>query len=72
MVTKWDLIDDDARTALDNTSCNVHCSGCDKLLATEGDFARHFRLLDVRYLNLGSCPEKSSALTVTPHVSRWQ
>lgn len=34
------------------------CSACGTHLETEGDFARHFEVPDLRYLNLGDCPVK--------------
>lgn len=45
---------------LDETPCGLRCSGCDAMLATEGDFARHFSIPDSRYLNLGDCPVKGN------------
>ena len=41
---------------LEATFCGLRCSGCDTLLKTEADFARHFEIPDSRYLNLGECP----------------
>lgn len=41
---------------LESTECGLTCSGCDTLLKTEADFARHFEIPDSRYLNLGDCP----------------
>jgi hypothetical protein len=43
---------------LENTPCGLRCSGCDTFLATEADFAKHFRIPDRRYKNLGECPNK--------------
>lgn len=54
--TKADLISEDQVAALDKTPCGLSCSGCQTLLVTEGDFARHFVLADATYLNLGECP----------------
>jgi hypothetical protein len=34
------------------------CSSCGEQLPTEGDFARHFIVLDERFINLGECPNK--------------
>lgn len=45
-------------TGLDATPFGGECGGCDVHLATEGDFARHFIVLDLRYLNLGGCPDR--------------
>lgn len=71
MVTKWDVLT--ARLAeaeaeasrlrvelagLDATECGLSCDGCGEVLATEGDFARHFVVSDTRYLNLGECPAR--------------
>lgn len=55
MVTKWDLIDETERAALNRIPFGDACSGCGIMLTTEGDFARHFVLTDRRYLNLGNC-----------------
>lgn len=63
MVTKWDLITDADRDALDRTPFTDSagnpgaCAGCGEALPTEGAFARHFVLTDRRYLNLGWCPD---------------
>ncbi len=62
-VTKWDLLGDDDREAYDGMPLTdseggvLRCSGCDELLPTEGAFARHFVLPDLRYWNLGRCPQ---------------
>lgn len=56
MTTKWDLISEDEREGFRNTPCNLNCTGCGELLATEADFAAHFVLADIRYKNLGECP----------------
>lgn len=45
---------------MDATPCGIRCSGCDTMLATEGDFARHFHVPDDRLLNLGDCPVKGN------------
>lgn len=70
MKTKWEiLIERRARAkeefdkldhqiaSLQNTPCNLTCSGCGRELETEADFAEHFLIPDERYLNLGWCPE---------------
>lgn len=59
--TKWDLSSTRDRVALDATRFGAPCSGCGLGLATEGDFARHFVLGDVRFLNLGWCPVKEES-----------
>ena len=56
--TKWDCVDDATRTRLNAERCDIRCAGCNELLTTEGDFARHFLVPDVRYMNLGYCPNK--------------
>lgn len=43
---------------MDETLFGYRCTGCGELLATEGDFARHYTIPDTRYLNLGDCPNK--------------
>lgn len=61
-VTRWDLITDRERAALDATPCRdeagrpLRCSGCGEPLPTEGAFARHFVLPNRRHLNIGVCP----------------
>lgn len=59
--TKWDLISDTERTALNATPFGGACSACGQVLATEGDFARHFIVPDARYRNLGWCPSPRKA-----------
>lgn len=44
-------LDGMARTPFDQ-----RCAGCGTLLDTEADFAAHFVVDDLRYLNLGACP----------------
>lgn len=34
------------------------CSGCGHPLPNEAEFAKHFVVDDIRYLNLGHCPDK--------------
>lgn len=63
--TKADLITTYELEMLDNTPCELNCSGCDEYLATEGDFARHFIIRDARYLNLGECNTKMPNLPAT-------
>lgn len=71
MHTKWEILEarrDELAKQLDkanrelqgltDTPCQLHCAGCGVYLATEEDFARHFLIPDVRYLNLGRCPDK--------------
>lgn len=69
MRTKWDVLTerrleamkayqdlDNQLKELERAQCNLRCSGCDELLKTEADFAKHFLIPDERYLNLGDCP----------------
>ena len=44
---------------LENTNCGATCPGCNEYLRTEKDYAQHFTIPDTRYLNLGSCPNRS-------------
>lgn len=64
-VTKWDVIGDRERGQLDRTSFLMWdgdvrvpgvCSTCGTDIGTEGEFARHFVLDDIRHKNLGRCP----------------
>jgi hypothetical protein len=55
-LTKWDYLNEDKRKGLEETPCNLKCAGCEINLQTEADFAKHFVVLDSRYLNLGECP----------------
>lgn len=68
-VTKWDVLvsrrDELAAQleaanrelrGLEITRCGLTCSGCGTYLETEADFAKHFVIPDIRYLNLGNCP----------------
>lgn len=61
-LTKWDLLGDADREALDRTAFKDSsggpgaCSGCRESLSTEGAIARHFTLPDARYWNVGNCP----------------
>lgn len=41
---------------MEHASFGKPCSGCQELLETEADFARHFIVRDPRFLNLGDCP----------------
>lgn len=63
-ITRWDLMSDRERQIMDLTPFTANavglCSVCDTPLRTEGDYARHFPISDVRYPNLGSCPNKTS------------
>lgn len=60
--TKWDLIDELERASLEKTPFGHPCTGCGEVLATEGDFARHFFVPDPRYKNLGWCPVKEGLI----------
>lgn len=59
-VTRWDFLTDAERAGLAATPFTANgtgvCSKCGTALATEADFAQHFVVPDVRYLNLGQCP----------------
>jgi hypothetical protein len=55
-LTKADLISDTELAALDRTPFGGACSYCHEILATEGDFARHFVVPDRQRPNLGWCP----------------
>jgi hypothetical protein len=69
MKTKWQILTERAEglestaqairaelAGLDRTTFGGKCTCCGEALETEGDFARHFVVPDVRYLNLGGCP----------------
>ena len=56
--TKWDHLTDSQKEGYESTPCGLHCSGCDIYLDSEADFAKHFIIKDVRFLNLGECPNK--------------
>lgn len=60
--TKWDLLDGVERADADATPSGVAdgCSGCGADVSTEGRFARHFILVDLRFWNLGECPDKQA------------
>lgn len=54
--TKWDLIGQEDKDWMEKTPFGRPCSGCDVMLATEADFAKHFIVPNRRYKNLGYCP----------------
>ncbi len=67
--TKWEVLSAELETArkeverlesylrgMENTPENVNCSGCDEPFTTNADFARHFKIPNETYLNLGYCP----------------
>lgn len=69
MRTKWEILQaraEEMRVNLENaekylkglerTPCGLKCAGCQTVLKTEADFAKHFVIPDERYLNLGDCP----------------
>ena len=59
--TKLDFLSADERLILAATlfeDGKQSCSQCRTPLPTEYDFAKHYILSDVRYLNLGDCPRK--------------
>lgn len=43
--------------AMERTPFGQPCA-CGQMLATEGDFARHFTVPNAAYLNLGDCPNR--------------
>jgi hypothetical protein len=61
--TKWDMLGDRTRAYLERVPTRreyepvMTCSACNTPLPTEADFARHFVLPDLRYWNLGDCPD---------------
>lgn len=59
-ITKWELIDEEEQEWMLRTSFTANgtgqCSECREELATEADFAKHFTVPDVQFLNLGYCP----------------
>lgn len=64
-VTKWDIIGDRERGELDRTPFQMsqgdeqvpgRCGTCGADTSTEGMFARHYVLDDIRFKNLGHCP----------------
>lgn len=62
MATKWDLLTEKERSALERVPFRDFagqpgkCSKCGMTLFTEADFAQHFVLYDRTHLNLGYCP----------------
>jgi len=55
-VTKWDLLTEDERRALENTPFEGECYYCQTPLKTEAEFAQHFIVPNTQYRNLGWCP----------------
>ncbi len=57
--TKWDLLSADEKKSYENIPFTANgtgeCSQCKEPLDTEADFAKHFFISDLRYLNLGDC-----------------
>jgi hypothetical protein len=57
--TKWDLLSESEQRDYENTAFTANgtgdCSQCGEHLATEADFAKHFIISDLRYMNLGDC-----------------
>lgn len=62
MRTKAEIIPTEQLDALDRQVFGGACAGCGAILATEGDFARHFLIPDERYLNLGLCPKRAAGV----------
>lgn len=56
---------------LNKTALNVPCSYCGTILATEGDFARHFVIRDTQYLNLGHCPRETDNTDEAQEITRY-
>ena len=59
--TKWDFLSESERETYSNQTFGsgfMKCSGCGEKIVTEADFAKHFIIPDVRYFNLGNCPNK--------------
>ena len=57
--TKWDFLSDFERKEYESITFSdgkQSCSKCGTDLATEADFAKHYIISDVRYFNLGDCP----------------
>lgn len=46
----------------DQTKCGLTCSGCGEYLETEGDFGRHFMVINRQHLNLGNCPVERASM----------
>jgi len=59
-VTKWDALNEREREEMRQQRYGDKCSGCQTWLETEADFAKHYVLDDMRYLNLGHCPSKEA------------
>ena len=63
--TKWDLLNEREREGYDRTPFVANgtgtCGKCGTVLATEGDFARHFTVADPTYSNLGECPNAKAS-----------
>jgi hypothetical protein len=64
--TKWDFMSATERAELEATPYTANgigaCSKCGKELETEADFAKHYVISDLRYLNLGYCPNDTIEL----------
>lgn len=65
-LTKWDLLSDYERKIYSETPFTANgtglCSTCGEKLNTEADFAKHYIITDIRYLNLGYCSKKGPSL----------
>lgn len=63
-ITLWDIISDSEREYMERQPFNGtgkgQCSGCGIEHKTEADFARHYWIPELRYRNLGLCPEKNA------------
>lgn len=69
--TKWDILTEraaslraqaqaieDELAGMDRTTLSDCSCACGVILATEGEFARHFIVPNRAYLNLGDCPNR--------------
>lgn len=57
-ITKWDLLSEEEKESYKNTPFGNGiraCSRCQTPLPTEADFAKHYIIDDLRYINLGHC-----------------
>jgi hypothetical protein len=70
MYTKWEILEQRAedfekraqtiRNYLEGLTKtptgNIKCAGCELVIGTEEEFAKHFVIPNGHYLNLGDCP----------------
>ena len=55
-----DLHTADEMAYKDTIPFESNCSACNEHLQTEGDFYRHFTVINSIYRNLGECPNKTA------------